>query len=567
MPAAEGPGPSGVVPAGATPVAVSAGATPVAVLAEAASAVHASGTLEAKLEWVLDATVRLTGAAVVAYAEVGSELVLARGCDPSLVTRHARPGLVHPAGRHRRRSAADLVGDRRFRRFLASAGLDPATACGTEPVPAADGDVHGVLVVCGPGPDELAPEVGAAVSVLATHLGVALDNHVTIDRLAAAEAEQRAVVHELQEAVRPAVPRVDRAELGIHYLPADPSAPTGGDLYDWMVLPDGELHLAVIDVMGKGVEATKDAVTVTQALRFLVLDGCPLDRLVARAHALVEAQSPELVATVVVARYAPETGVVRLAGGGQPPPLVLHGDHVRATSVPGVPIGWPGSGSSEIITVTLDRNDALVLYTDGLIESTKDVLVGIDNLVAAAGQVRAYPARHLARALVERSLAGAMRRDDSLALVLRRRVPPTEEHQGAIGPFEYRFSPSDATVPLGRHLLGDWLDLLDVDPEERSDLLLVATELSANAVRHASGAPAGVCLRAWVERDAVVVEVSDDGAGFERDDLRPADVPDPDVERGRGLFVVEALTDEVTVERRDDRTVVTARRLAVLAVD
>ncbi len=61
------------------------------------------------------------------------------------------------------------------------------------------------------------------------------------------------------------------------YLAADQQASTGGDLYDWVLLPDGTLHLAVVDVMGKGVAAIKAAVAVTHALRLLVLDGVPLD--------------------------------------------------------------------------------------------------------------------------------------------------------------------------------------------------------------------------------------------------------------------------------------------------
>ena len=93
--------------------------------------------------------------------------------------------------------------------------------------------------------------------------------------------------------------------------------------------------------------------------------------------------------------------------------------------------------------------------------------------------------------------------------------PPSSVGARHPSPFEYRFSPSPATIPLGRHLFSDWLDHLDVDDAERSDLLLVASELCSNAVRHASGTPGALVLRAWADGVDEAVEVEDDGAGFE----------------------------------------------------
>jgi serine/threonine-protein kinase RsbW len=186
-------------------------------------------------------------------------------------------------------------------------------------------------------------------------------------------------------------------------------------------------------------------------------------------------------------------------------------------------------------------------------------------LTTAAAQTAQYPATHLARALVQRALAGAQRRDDSLALVLRRRTASPSAAARHLSPFEYRFSPSPATIPLCRHLFSDWVDHLGVDDAERSDLLLVVSELCSNAVRHASGAPRALALRAWVDGSDLVVEVEDDGGGFELEGRYDDEEPETDAERGRGLYVVEALSDSVTVTRRRDRTIVRAVRRAVIS--
>jgi len=555
--------------------AVAVGPTVLDLLAQAAPAVHGPCPVEEKLGWVVETARAMTGAAVVVYLDLRSGAgpsTTASGVSVTDVDRFARPAVrslldTGPATPGVRRGE-ELLGDPRFLSFVLRAGLGDDAPSLFVPVVAADGLPHGVLLLAG-GPGSAGgfqPEQEASIVALASHLGVALDNLETVTRLTELQAAQRQIVHQLQEAVRPPMPHVAGVELGVHYLPADPGAPTGGDLYDWLVLPDGDLHVVVVDIMGKGVAATKDAVGVAHALRLLALDGCTMDHLVARAGDLVTAQNADLVATVLVVRYRPSDGTVLMVGGGHPPALVVSGSgQVRLVSAPGVAIGWPGAGSSEVVSFVLDRRDTIILYTDGLIEATKNILDGLDALTAAAAQTAQYPATHLARALVQRALAGAQRSDDSLALVLRRRTPPPSVGARHLSPFEYRFSPSPATIPLCRHLFSDWIEHLSIDDAERSDLLLVVSELCSNAVRHASGASGALVLRAWAEGDDVAVEVEDDGAGFELEGRYDDEVPDPASEQGRGLYVVEALTDVVTVMRREDRTIVRAVRRAVIS--
>jgi serine phosphatase RsbU (regulator of sigma subunit)/anti-sigma regulatory factor (Ser/Thr protein kinase) len=421
-----------------------------------------------------------------------------------------------------------------------------------------DGTPTGVLLVGDRRAGALDERVVAAAEVMAAHLGVALENQARLQELDEARNVQREVVEQLQDAVRPLIPTVPDTELGVSYVPADPGAPTGGDLYDWLVLPDGRLHLVVVDVMGKGVSATKDALAVTHAVRLLVLDGCPLEDVVARADTIVTAQSPDLVATLVIGHYDPATGDLALAGGGHPPPMLITHGLARELSAPGVPIGWPGAGSAEVVRVTLTRNDSVVFYTDGLIEADKDILVGLDALARYGVETAAYPAAQQARVLVERALTGAARRDDSLAVVLRCRHAPAATGI-ALGPFEHHLSPSAATVPIARNLLREWLIRVPVDDEAVQDLMLIATELCANAVEHARWTDGGgVALRARSEGPDVVIEVEDDGGGLSWPHIE-VEPPDPEAEQGRGLWLVHTLADEVVPEFAGTHTVVRAR--------
>ena len=531
-----------------------AGALDVGLVVELARTLHGPTPLEAKLEWLLAAAAGAAAADACFYVSFEDELVAGW---PRPVDGGEASG---PWAGHRVR----------LRRALEGHGSGDVGALGelravyAAPVDAVDGHRRGALVVGAAAGRALAGGSDHVVLALAAHLGAALDHLQTVRDLRQLEAAQREVAHQLQDAVRPSMPRVDDTELGVYYLAADPQEPTGGDLYDWRRLPDGDVHLAVVDVLGKGVAATKDALTVSHALRFLVLEGVPIAEVIGRADEILVAQDPGLVATVLLGRYRPATGELVLAGGGHPPALVLRADGDCELVHPrGVPIGWPGAGSDEAVSVRLRRSDTVVLYTDGLIESGKDIVAGLDALVRAGREVSDYPAEHLARALVHRAIAGGRRRDDTVALVLRRRSTPAVGRRLHLAPFLHSFRSHPAAVGVARHLLADWLTSEPIDQSVVDDLLLVASELCANAVEAGPGGE--VVLRACVEGEDVIVEV-EDGVNA-HPGIGPADPepPDPLSDRGRGLFLVDALCDSCEVDEDAGRTVVRCRKTAVVA--
>lgn len=541
------------------------------VLAQAARALHGERDLDKALAWARNGAAELTGLADTAIC---------------LLPRHGSPAWSIAEG------GLDFaaVGDPRLSPLLRS-GLDagsaivvpdvsaaeaalppddriravlPVSSLLVVPVMARDGLAQAAVFAASRTPGRIDEAQVQALLALAAHLGVALDNAATLARMAEVEARGKEVVHALQEAVRPPAPVVPNLELGVHYVAADPSAPTGGDLYDWILLPDGDLHVVIVDVMGKGVEATKHALSVTHAVRLLAVEGCPLEDIVARADSLVTAQNPELVATLIIARYTPANGRLQLAGAGHPPALVVRGHTVTEVAAPGIPIGWPGAGSHAVVDLEIGRSDTLILYTDGLIEASKDIVKGLADLSNAAAATATYPANSLARALVERQLADATRHDDSVALVLRRRSPAPVQPSHLLSPFRHQFSPRSAAVPVARHLLRDWLEFVPVEADAVESLLLVVSELCSNAVRHASGKPGSVRLMAWAEADTILIEVSDDGGALTWADQHPSEMPDPDAEQGRGLFLVGVLSDEVTSRIEDDRSIVRVVKHAVV---
>lgn len=514
-------------------------------LVDLAVHVHGPGTIGDKTAWVLDALKRATGLQWAAFVPEGDDAI-GVGDEELLRAPDVLSMIGEPSALHVRTRSGLLA-------MLAA------------PVHGLDGHTYGVLAGASPAEDDDEPEGLDVVAGLAAHLGVALDAEATARVRVEFDAAQRDAVHQLQEAVRPPVPSVPDTELGVHYLAADPTTPTGGDLYDWQLLPDGDVHLSIIDVMGKGVAATKDALTVIHALRMLVFEGTPLGDVVRRADEVIGEHHPELVATVLIGRYQPATGVLRLAGGGHPPALlVTEKGEAHLVDAPGIPLGFPGAGSEDVVEVTLDRSDSVVIYTDGLIEATKDIESGLDALQQAGREVAAYPAGSMAQALVERALAGAQRRDDTLAVVLRRRIPPAPgAERPLLRPFVHRFTATPAAVPIARHLLTDWLTHQPMDPGAADDLLIVAGELAALAVR-AEGA--AVVLGAAVDGDAVVITVEDEGGGMPASAAEyPLEAPDPLADSGRGPFLVRTFVDELEVLATEGHTEVRCVKRAVMS--
>ncbi|MFH8682859.1 PP2C family protein-serine/threonine phosphatase [Streptomyces lydicus] len=237
------------------------------------------------------------------------------------------------------------------------------------------------------------------------------------------------VLRELEDALRPPPIAVDGLELAVHYAPAETDAPTGGDLYDWFSLPDGTVHITLVDALGHGVRSTRSALNVTHAVRTLALEGHPLGSIVRRTNEILAPFDPDVMATVVLLRIDPGTGQLELANGSHPPVLMTRRDGTpEYLEVRGRGIGYPLPGSDRVLTDKLDIGDLLVLYTDGLTESRRDPLEGEARLIESARRHRHRPIEDVPGAIADDMHTVVLHPDDTVALTVRRTpARPAEE--------------------------------------------------------------------------------------------------------------------------------------------
>jgi serine/threonine-protein kinase RsbW len=100
------------------------------------------------------------------------------------------------------------------------------------------------------------------------------------------------------------------------------------------------------------------------------------------------------------------------------------------------------------------------------------------------------------------------------------------------------------SVPTVRRLLRCALSVLGVDRQAGADLELALTEACANVVDHAGTDSFEVHLDVGADRCSI--DVVDEGAGF---DLSAAGAaPSAASERGRGLFLIRALGENVRMQ-------------------
>jgi anti-sigma regulatory factor (Ser/Thr protein kinase) len=93
-------------------------------------------------------------------------------------------------------------------------------------------------------------------------------------------------------------------------------------------------------------------------------------------------------------------------------------------------------------------------------------------------------------------------------------------------------------------------------PARVYDVVTAAHELAANAVRHGAGHGH---LRLQTASGMLTCQVSDDGPAAAGGDQNPGAGPAPwPAEYGRGLWVIEQVADQFTIDRSSAGTTVTA---------
>lgn len=301
----------------------------------------------------------------------------------------------------------DLSLDERFRSHEL---VRPATGLrfyAAQPLLVTGGQAIGTLCLLDDRPRTLSPYQANLLRDLARSVERELTLHQEFDQAA---RMQRGLLPKRA----PVLPGYDLAAACV------PAKAVGGDLYDWYPLPGG-VGFTVADVMGKGAGAAIMAATVRAVLRSVVREREAPEAVNHTQKVLqVDLAETGTFVTLMHARLDAATGVVRYVDAGHGLTVLLHADG-RADRIPsaGLPLGILESETWVESRVELQPGDALLTFSDGLVDLMGDDVGGLRNLLAL---VRASSSMH---DLVDRVSAISRRErllDDVTIIALQRRA-------------------------------------------------------------------------------------------------------------------------------------------------
>ena len=198
-----------------------------------------------------------------------------------------------------------------------------------------------------------------------------------------------AIACEIQQAILPRVfppfpEEADKIDIAASMTPAKD---VGGDFYDFFRIDENRIGVIIADVSGKGIPAAIFMAVSRTLIRATGIHGGTASDCITYSNRLLAAESVDcMFVTVFYGIYNLTTGELTYCNAGHNPPYVMHSNG----TVTALPMSEdPMVGAIDGIeyhehTLTLDKGDTLVMFTDGITEAMNAQLqeFGEDRLVA-----------------------------------------------------------------------------------------------------------------------------------------------------------------------------------------
>jgi sigma-B regulation protein RsbU (phosphoserine phosphatase) len=269
----------------------------------------------------------------------------------------------------------------------------------------------------------------AHLSVLATQVGSALQNIRLLEENVERKLfeEELKIARKIQSQLLPGEPP-DLTGFQLCGMTV-PSRYVGGDYYDFVVIDDKWLVIAVADVSGKGIPASILTATLQAAVRSNIDAQTNPCVMVSRLNKLLyQNTSAAEFATLFYGVINLDDGRLKYTNAGHDFPFMINGAGVESLSESGIVLGCLEEFTYQESACTMPENGALVIYTDGVTdaETSAGDYFGENRLKSTLERCSGGNASEICKAIVDdaRQFGSGENRDDITVVVLKRAGSP-----------------------------------------------------------------------------------------------------------------------------------------------
>ncbi|MGC2089565.1 MAG: GAF domain-containing SpoIIE family protein phosphatase, partial [Candidatus Acidiferrales bacterium] len=286
--------------------------------------------------------------------------------------------------------------------------------------------VIGVLDIESPQLNYFTPDHVQALSILASHLAVSIENARLYEQVAKDEARMERDLTDARRLQSALLPPVPGKEYGLDIAARVVSSrELCGDLYDFLPHSSGDLDIALGDVSGKGSAAALYGAAGVGILRSLAPQHLsPAKTLQKLNHVICERRIEGRFMTMCFLSWNPSGRVLRLANAGQEQPLIFQNGRCEKIPLAGFPVGMFDNSTYDELSLVLAPGDTVVLYSDGVtdVQNAEGQFYGWQRLrdaVSAHAELSAGELADFFLADVDQFSGGAHPFDDRTLVVLK----------------------------------------------------------------------------------------------------------------------------------------------------
>jgi sigma-B regulation protein RsbU (phosphoserine phosphatase) len=408
----------------------------------------------------------------------------------------------------------------------------------------------------------------ALLSAFGAHAAVALERAQLIEAYVEQQrlAETLKLAHEIQMSMLPKrfPPFPERTDFDL-YAVIEPAREVGGDFYDFLLLDEDHLAVAIGDVSGKGIPAALFMSMTKTLLRVAASKQRRPDTVLAELNAeLCRDNDAGMFVTLFYGVLDLRTGELEYSSGGHNPPYVLlpNGAADLLPKIRGMALGVLEEAAYQVKQITLQAGAGLFLYTDGVTEAMDLTYNQFSEqrlqttLQETSMRSPTAVVQQVVNA-VKQFARGAVQSDDITVLALQYRGQTSARE-----PLTLRFTNQLAEINRLGQALEEFATQHALTPKTAFELNVVLEEILKNVISYGyddAGAHE-IEMRLSCSDGVVHAQVEDDGRPFNPLAMQAPDTTASLEERpigGLGIYLVRKLMDSVEYRRQEGKNILT----------